>query len=350
MLKHLTFKFLLSTFCVLASCVATDPVPKDKESLPNPFIISDPVRAKYASRYLILLDNNSAREQKEAEVQLKKVNLPAHIRSLLNNVNNSDKRIAEIARRRLVQEGKAIQSLAKFETDSLAEWDSARKELVNIGGDALTEMVQVLSYKIIAYDDKHKEWIREQISLSGQPVLNAVQLVLQHNKNAEIAHQLTLALAEMGQPAEKAINELIATPNISLSLAATSAMGESGVEYWTDKLGNMLLTDSRWQVRAEAASALGVLVDPRASVFLIKGLSDTDLLVKEKCVTSLGSLKEQDALPFLIKMIDTKDNPIIVSTVINVLSQITGRRFNNPEAWKRWWGENKNGMGFREND
>lgn len=352
----------------IVGCVApeTSTEPKENESLPVPFIISDPVRAKYASRFLVLLGSNSIRERQDAETKLKQVNLPAHIKNLLNDINNTDQRIDDAARRRLVQEGKAIQSLAKFETNSLIEWNSARKELVKVGGDALTEMVQVLAYKVIAPDEKYKVWAREQIRSSGKAVTEGVVLVLQHNKDIEIIHQLTLALAEMGQPAEKAVNELIALPNVGLNLSMISAMGESGVEYWTDKLGGLLLSDKRWQVRASAVTALEDLADPRASVFFIKGLADTDLQVKINCIKSLGNIKEANALPQLMKLLDNPNvisqgtggslgamNPAteVRSAVIVALTQITGERFGSRvDKWKKWWQENKNGLGFREDN
>lgn len=336
-MRIISLLLLLSFFC---GCAMPPVSSKTEPPPPVPFIISDPARANYLKRYLLLLESDISSVRENAIVQLKEVNLPPYYSNLLKDMGNPDLRIAEAARRTLVREGKTMNALAKFSTDSLAEWNNARKELSDLGSEALLAMVQVLSYKFLANNERYTEWGREQIRASGAPIIKPVQQVLRYTREVEVSHQLTLALVEMGRVAEEFVTESITSDNLHRALDVITALGESGLEYWIDKLGGLLLKDNRWQVRAQAAEALGKIPSERSSKLLIDGLNDPDILVKETCVKALDYLKEIEAVPYLINLLDMKDNPNLVNSTILALIRITGKRFGGKsEVWRRWWQE-----------
>jgi hypothetical protein len=333
---------------VLSGCSAppeNTPAEPQSEILPTPFILSDAKRAKYAADLFILLESESPEERKKAEDGLKQLTMPEHLAHLMSDLKNSDKRIAQAARDALAREGKTIKALERFEIPSLSEWNKARQELVELGPEALTAMVQLLTYKFMATDMVTQAWAREQISSSGKAVLKPAQAVLKSNKNAEIIRQLTLSIAEMGGIAEGTVKDIINSTDVSLTVSLTmiDSLGESGADYWIDKLGEMMLKASRWQVRAEAAMALGKFVDDRSYEYVIKGLDDSDDFVKQNSIKALGLIRDLACLPTLISLLDRNDKPELIDAAVVSLTQITGKRLGGrPEVWKRWWAENKN--------
>jgi hypothetical protein len=350
----MVIRILLIAFIALsafAGCAGEPPVEPDKSNIP--FIVSDSVRARYSAKLFIMLESNGAAERKTAQINLAKVALPEHLAKLLKDVDSADIDTALSARKSLAKEGKTILALVKFDSEMVSDWNDARSELCVLGEESLIQMVEVLANKILLSDDKYKEWSRAQISACGKAIVHPVYVVLKIAKNNVVVSQLSLALAELGKDAEPVI-DLAITPalldsrsggedNIGVSLALINALGESGNEYWTRKLTNLLANDSRWQVRAEAASALGKIVDFSAAPFLVKGLSDTDITVRENCVKALGGIKEPGAVPELIRLLDTKDNPNFISSVVIALTQITGKRFGGKlDLWKKWWAESSN--------
>jgi len=334
---------LISIICLnaFAGC-AGEPLVEANTSN-TPFAVSDPVRARYAAKFFIILESNASLERKNAQANLSKISLPPHLKKLLNDVSSSNIDTSLYARKALANEGKTILALAKFDSDKGSDWNDARMELCALGEEALIQMAEVLANKMLLSDEKYKEWSRSQIVACGKAVINPVYFVLKTAKNNEIVSELSLALAEIGKDAEVVIDRGIAEENMGVSLALINALGESGNEYWTKKLAGLLVNDSRWQVRAEAASAIGKMVDFSAAPFLIRGLSDADMAVRENCVKTLGGMKEPGAVPELIRLLDTKDNQNFISSVVIALTQITGKRFGGKfDLWKKWWSENSN--------
>lgn len=340
---------LVCLVLVLGGCSAPPEKPVASETPPEailttPFILSDAKRAKYAADLFILLGSESSEERKKAQEGLKQLTMPVHLAHLMSDLTNSDKRIADAARDALVREGKTIKALERFEIPSLSEWNKARQALVQLGPEALIAMVQLLTYKFLATDMVIHTWAREQISSSGKAVLKPALMVLKSIKNADIIRQLTLSIAEMGGIAEGAVMDIINSPDSSLTVSLTmiDSLGESGMDYWIDKLGEMMLKDARWQVRAEAALSLGKFVDDRSYDYVIKGLNDPDDFVKQNSIKALGLIRDLACLPTLISLLDRTDKPELIDAALVSLNQITGKRLGGrPEVWKRWWAENK---------
>lgn len=71
-----------------------------------------------------------------------------------------------------------------------------------------------------------------------------------------------------------------------------------------DTLGQALLRERSYRVRAQAAIVLGKLKDPRGVPLLIKALGDREAAVRAVAASSLGKLRDPDALEGLASLIN----------------------------------------------
>jgi len=100
----------------------------------------------------------------------------------------------------------------------------------------------------------------------------------------------------------------------------------------------MLLADSSKSVSYLAAGALGTAGSFRCGPALIHALDAADPDRRIAACTSLGMLKHLPAVPFLIKVLKTKD-PKLTSSALYGLRAITGRQFSSGERWQEWYDE-----------
>ena len=71
-------------------------------------------------------------------------------------------------------------------------------------------------------------------------------------------------------------------------------------------------------VRAQAAFALGIIGDVRATLPLIPMLLDEDMGVKQQAAWALGDINDKRAIPYLLKLLDFND-PEVQGSVITAL-------------------------------
>jgi HEAT repeat protein len=68
-----------------------------------------------------------------------------------------------------------------------------------------------------------------------------------------------------------------------------------------------MLSDKDWQVRREAAWALGEIGDPKAVPFLIRSLRDKDKYVRRAAAWALGKIGDPQVVPALIDVLKDED-------------------------------------------
>jgi hypothetical protein len=102
-----------------------------------------------------------------------------------------------------------------------------------------------------------------------------------------------------------------------------------------------VLKEQNFEVRQQAAMALGNINDPRAVEPLISILKDEHHFVRWMAVNSLGKIMDTRAVEPLIDSLDDEDSDI-QRKAEEVLEKITGQDLGpDQEKWKKWWDKNK---------
>jgi HEAT repeat protein len=68
-------------------------------------------------------------------------------------------------------------------------------------------------------------------------------------------------------------------------------------------------------VKTSLALSLGNFSDPRVVAFLIEGLADQELVVREACIVALGRIGDASAVPYLIPQLKDKSFMIRLSAI-----------------------------------
>ena len=133
-----------------------------------------------------------------------------------------------------------------------------------------------------------------------------------------------------------------------------------------------LLREKHWKARQIAARTVGLSDDEGSIPHLVKALADKDARVRAAVVLALGELEAASAVEELVEMLEDGAWVVRAATVdalgkiadkacvgpliaqmkkeegrlredcVEVLERLTGQKFGDiPEAWERWWEENK---------
>ena len=93
-----------------------------------------------------------------------------------------------------------------------------------------------------------------------------------------------------------------------------------------------LLSDEDFIVRYNAALALGEIRDERAVVPLIQALGDEDIMVRSFVAEALGRIGDQRAIEPLIDQVENND------AALEALQELTGHQGGkNSQQWQAWW-------------
>jgi len=101
------------------------------------------------------------------------------------------------------------------------------------------------------------------------------------------------------------------------------------------------LQNDSWQIRWDAAAALGEAKDPRGIDPLITALKDENSYVRMTAARSLGMISDPRVIDPLIQALKDESHGVQKNALLS-LKERTGQDFGKDyEAWRRWWEQNK---------
>jgi HEAT repeat protein len=101
------------------------------------------------------------------------------------------------------------------------------------------------------------------------------------------------------------------------------------------------LRDESWQIRWNAAGALGDTGDPRAVEPLAAALKDENSYVRATAATALGAINDPRVIDPLIGALKDESHGVRKNAALS-LKKRTGQNFGQDyEAWRQWWQKNR---------
>lgn len=126
---------------------------------------------------------------------------------------------------------------------------------------------------------------------------------------------------------------LILLTALSVWIAADDVSAQS------DQLDQLIrdLSDESWQIRWNAAGALGDTADPRAIGPLAAALKDENSYVRATAATALGAIDDPRVVDPLIGALKDESHGVRKNAALS-LKKRTGQNFGQDhEAWLQWW-------------
>ena len=121
---------------------------------------------------------------------------------------------------------------------------------------------------------------------------------------------------------------------------STDAAGQDSSSDNVEQIIKNLQNDS-WQIRWDAAAALGETKDPRGIGPLSTALKDENSYVRMTAARSLGMIDDPRVIEPLIQALGDKSHGVQKNALLS-LKERTGRDFGkDPKAWQKWWEQNK---------
>ena len=138
----------------------------------------------------------------------------------------------------------------------------------------------------------------------------------------------------------KIVSMPLATMIITFSILAVMGAAPTGAEDEVEQLIKDLQNES-WQIRWDAAAALGETKDPRAVEPLSVALKDENSYVRMTAARSLGMIDDPRVIPPLIEALKEESHGVQKNAALS-LKMRTGQDFGkDAEAWQKWWEQNK---------
>jgi HEAT repeat protein len=127
---------------------------------------------------------------------------------------------------------------------------------------------------------------------------------------------------------------------MALWYLSTNAAGQAGNSDNVDQIIKDLQNDS-WQIRWDAAAALGETKDPRGIGPLSTALKDENSYVRMTAARSLGMIDDPRVIDPLIQALRDESLGVQKNALLS-LKERTGQDFGkDADAWQKWWEQNK---------
>lgn len=128
--------------------------------------------------------------------------------------------------------------------------------------------------------------------------------------------------------------------SFALCIYSTEVAGQAGNSDNVDQIIKDLQNES-WQIRWDAAAALGETKDPRGIDPLSTALKDKNSYVRMTAARSLGMIDDSRIIEPLIQALRDESHGVQKNALLS-LKERTGQDFGkDPDAWQKWWEQNK---------
>ncbi|MFA6056254.1 MAG: HEAT repeat domain-containing protein [Thermodesulfovibrionales bacterium] len=149
-----------------------------------------------------------------------------------------------------------------------------------------------------------------------------------NDDDAQVQRSAREALKRMGRPAVEPLTAFLRDDNPYLCMVVIKLLGEIGDNLAVGHLIGVLKHFRSWQLRSEAADALGKIKDPRIVGPLIEALNDRNSRVREAAAKSLKEVGEPAVEPLLASLKD--ENQDVSFKAIVLLGEIGDSRAVEP--------------------
>jgi HEAT repeat protein len=189
----------------------------------------------------------------------------------------------------------------------------------------------------------------ELVDFQAQSIPVLVQMIAV--KDGIVAFLAADTLKRIGASAVEPTAGLLADPSAEVRRRAANLLGElpSGGEADAgvlEKLGDRVVHDEAWVVRAEAAEALGARGAQRAErgyavAMLARALADSDATVSQSAASALERVGDPRAIPVLIRALEQavrQGEPKSARAIDAALRKLSGESGARSAAdWSAWW-------------
>ena len=138
----------------------------------------------------------------------------------------------------------------------------------------------------------------------------------------------------------KTIILYFALSGLILCFFSTAGVAQTNNPDNVDQLIEALQNES-WQIRWDAAAALGETKDRRAVGPLTAALQDENSYVRMTAARSLGMIDDPRVIAPLIQALKDDSHGVQKNALLS-LKERTDQDFGkDPDAWQKWWEENR---------
>ena len=133
---------------------------------------------------------------------------------------------------------------------------------------------------------------------------------------------------------------------VNLRSEAAVALGLIGDSRATEAV-IAALEDPDPRVRRDSAFALGRLKGPQALPRLARAMTDPDPEVSASAIRALGDLGDPRGVELLMGLLAREDkgsHPVVDSDIQRSLSTLTNQNFLSDYDWRKWWEKNRAGF------
>ena len=296
---------------------------------------------------LVLLDSPAPKDRADALVTLKNsaYGYFPDDRDLIAKAGAGD----ETARKELARRGVLLDAMFAFwgKTD-LPKWNDARKRICALGQDARIILVNVL-LRMLLNGQLREQWpqIRFQLVEIGDEAFETAVALFKakaaKTPDTVIFHkddlvQVALVVISFGERGRPLIEEHAASLRFNVRRAVAVALGEARAAEHFALLEKLLRRDPDWMVRADAATAMGMIRDrAKAGATLLAAMkAERDRNVLRYIADSLGTLIYVEAVPTLVQSLEVPDYDYVEHAMM-ALFRITGQRHMTAFEWRKWF-------------
>lgn len=188
------------------------------------------------------------------------------------------------------------------------------RELKSLGLPALEFLVSALDDE----DEGNRGKIAQVIGLFGEQAFNPLSIALA-DERPHPRGGAVLALGYLGDIGKTPLLKAIKDPDPVVRLAAANSLDRSGWKPSTPaQTVTYILAKQDWA----GAAGLGKIVVPS----LIRLLKTDDFPIQEGAIRALGEIRDERAIPYLVKLAETTGDTRVIRRVIRSLGQIGDTR------------------------
>ncbi|MBI5368535.1 MAG: HEAT repeat domain-containing protein [Planctomycetes bacterium] len=237
------------------------------------------------------------------------------------------------ARMALARSGQLPQLLAGLESEKYDDWRASKYEMLKLGDPGKEALIVACILRFTSEHATQHELARRMLVEIGPDSTRYLAQAFEvapgqadpgggtglgermPGSNSILRDQCAITLAQLGVPGQEALKRHASSPDEGARLAVAKAMPYGPRAFAFAVLVDYLQRDPAWRVRAEAATGLGVLKEPRGTPVLVQALGDSDPFVRRVAASALGKLGDARSVEALCEALRDAPMPRFPSPV-----------------------------------